>query len=155
MLGVVLRVREDGIWLVSNDEPYHQKVKFLSNRKITDRPWLCVGTKVGWDGKRLMLVEFLNCERCHRVQASILRGECDCEPRDIISASGVYQGSEVLNNRIYFTIKWGHRLLYVTFCPAINRIMNYYTPGDFIEFKGVFLDSSRDYDVIRIFYVKF
>ena len=65
--------------------------------------------------------------------------ECDC----------------VLNNRIYFIIKWGQRLLYTAFCPAINRLMNYYIPGDFIDFKGFFLDSSRDYDIIRIYDLKF
>lgn len=57
---VVLRVREDGIWIVINRDPYSLKIKFLANRKIkiSDRPLLYAGTKVSWDVRKPMLAEF-------------------------------------------------------------------------------------------------
>ena len=153
MLGLLLQRCNDGIWLLVNTHPYFIQAKFLNHRQFKDMPEALRGCKVAYDGKKLMLFDYFNCERCHR--SFINMTDCNCEARDVISALGIYIGIEVNDDGIYFLIKWGHRLLYVTFCPTINLIINNFEPGDFIEFNGVFLDSSKDRDVIRIYKVKF
>ena len=73
MFGEFMKTTSTGVFILTNASPYWSSIKFLARSSITEQPEdLTMGCKVYFDGQKITLSDFENCQRCHKC---ILEGE--------------------------------------------------------------------------------